>query len=535
MSAFMNDNKTHHHTDSSKKNSGGQPFIRRREVTMSCPNGWGGYWEREVSPRIKERICYELWSPEALSRYLDMLKAFGFNSIQTMETTQAYANTGVTREALRPKILHLLKAARERGMTASHIIASNVCYDPEARDPRFPVTRFDLCWHDPVERRILEEHYRYQSEYAPYVDHLVTHWADPGGGKEGCERCNYRGALELHNTILTIFRARNSKIRSTFNTWMLQSSGWNRWPGLNLDSILHSGILAPDAGVAIGLMNCGADGRRLDWAGQLKSEDVAAIRETGRTAGIWGWYTTDMEILPSLHIHTDILQNYFCSLVEPSGGWIDWHTVDDTCHGFNMPNLYVAGRLMQNPGENARELIDEFLHLYFGNEIAPLMAEALRVIEKTRGQSLRYAAQVGDPSEELHNADMRATRELTGKSSWRKDILALAEEAGKRLEHVGIRADHVPPFPTPMPPADYLEEVKAHLRAIAQFMRFLIEADQVWQLLHQKAAPEIVQAAIARLPEVENSSEHLVHLERSMAQRTKNELCKKAQVHAAGV
>ena len=493
-----------------------QPFIKRREVTMGCP--YSDYWLKEVPQQIKAKVCHELWSPDALSRYLDMLKAFGFNSIQIGDSTQAYVSTGVSPEERRTRILHLLKAARERGMTATWFLWSNTFYDPNARDPRFPMTRFYQCWHDPTEHAFLEDYYRYQSQYAPYVDHLVIHWADPGGGKEGCERCNYRGALELHNAIQAIFRERNPQLRTTFSTWMLISSGWNRWPGLNLDTILHSGILAPDVGVAIGLMNCGADGRRMDWAGQLKREELTAIRAAGRTAGIWGWYTTDLEIAPSLHIHTDILQNYFCSLMEPSGGWIDWHSVDDNCHGFNMPNLYVAGRLMQNPGENARDLIDEFLHLYFGDEIAPLMAEALRVIEKARGQSLRYAVQIGDPSEELHDAAIRETRALTGTSSWRKNVLAMAEEAGKRLEHAGIRAGHTPPFPTPITPADYLEEIKAHLHAIAQLMRFLLQADLVWQLIHKKAAPEIVKAAMARLPEVENSSVHLVHLERWIAQ-----------------
>jgi len=534
MSAFTNDNKAHHHADSPKVVSSGQPFIKRREVTMSAP--CSGYWIKDVPQHLKAKVCHDLWSPEKLSRYLDMLKAFGFNSIQVSDSTQGYVNTGVSPEELRARVMHLLKAARERGMTATWFLWSNTCYDPHAHDPRFPMTRFNLCWHDPTEHAFLEDYYRYQSQYAPYVDHLIIHWADPGGGKEGCKQCNYRGALELHNAIQAIFRERNPQLRTTFSTWfLLHSSTWNKWPGLNLDTILHSGILAPDVGVAIGLMNCGADGQRMDWAGQLKTEEVAAIRGTGRMAGIWGWYTTDLEIAPSLHIHTDILQNYFRSLVEPSGGWIDWHSVDDNCHGFNMHNLYVAGRLMQNPGENARDLIDEFLHLYFGDEIAPLMAEALRVIEKARGQSLRYVTQIGDPSEELHDAAIRETRALTGTSSWRKNVLAMAEEAGKHLEHVGIRADHVPPFPTPIPPADYLEEVKAHLRAIAQFMRFLLATEPVWQMIQDGAEQEAIRTAIRRLPEVENSAEHLIHLERWTAQRTKDELCRKAQVRAAGV
>lgn len=501
-----------------------QPFIKRREVTMCCP--WSDYWLKEVPQPIKAKVCHELWSPEALSRYLDMLQAFGFNSIQIADATQAYNSTGVTPDELRARDLHLLKAARERGMTATWFLWSNVCYDPKARDPRSPMTRFQQCWHDPAEQAILADYYRYQAQYAPYVDHLVTHWADPGGGKEGCQQCNYRGALELHNAIQAIFRERNPQIRTTFSTWMLLSSGWNRWPGLNLDSILHSGILAADAGVAIGLMNGGADGRRLDWAGELKREEVEAIRATGRMAGIWGWYTTDIEIHPSLQVHTGVLQNYFGSLVKPSGGWLDWHSVDDNCHGFNMPNLYVAGRLMQDPSADARVVLGEFLHQYFGAEIAPLMAAALLVVEKARTESMRYSTQTGDPSEELHLKEMRETRALTGTSSWRQAVLAMAEEAGQRLEHAGICAGHTPPFPTPITPADYLEEIKAHLRAIAQLMRFLLQADLVWQQIHKKAAPEIVKAALARLPEVENSSAHLVHLERYTAKCAREALYK---------
>jgi len=515
-------------------NTGNQPFIARREVMMCCP--YADYWAREVPQGIKERVCHELWPPEKLSRYLDMLEAFGFNSIQVGDLTQAYISTGVRPEDLRARDMHLLKAARERGMTATWFLWSNCCYDPGVRDSRVPMTRLRQCWHDPAERAFLEEYYRRQSDYAPYVDHLLTHWADPGGGKEGCGRCDYRGALELHNTIQDLFRKRNPCLRTTFSTWMLiDGSTWNRWPGLEkLENILHSGILAPDVGVALGLMNCGADGQRLDFAGRLKKEEVDAIRDCGRTAGIWCWYTTDNEIAPSLHVQTDILQNYFRSLVEPSGGRLDWHTVDDNCHGLNMPNLYVAGRLMQNPHEDARTILSEFLHRYFGGDAAPAAGEALRVIEKARGQSIRYATQVGDPSEALHLDALRETRELTGTASWRKSVLAMAEEAGKRLEHTGIRAGHTPSFPAPITPADYLDEVRVHLRAIAQLMRFLLEAEKVWNLIRRESSPEAIRTAIARLPEVERSDEHLVHLEWWTAQCGKDELLKKASAPTAG-
>ena len=110
----------------------------------------------------------------------------------------------------------------------------------------------------------------------------------------------------------------------------------------------------------LGLMNYGADGDNLDFAGELKAAELEGVAAAGRQAGVWGWYTADNEINPALHVRTAVLQNYFRSLPPGTRTQLAWHSLDDNFPGLSMQNLYVAGKLMQDPSLDAQELLEEF-------------------------------------------------------------------------------------------------------------------------------------------------------------------------------
>jgi len=78
---------------------------------------------------------------------------------------------------------------------------------------------------------------------------------------------------------------------------MLHSSRFNKWRGYkDVHTILDAGILPADVVICL-------DGN----GGRIKLSDAKAISKVGRKVGVWGWYLTDNEIRPSMHVGTNVL------------------------------------------------------------------------------------------------------------------------------------------------------------------------------------------------------------------------------------
>ena len=89
-----------------------EPFIRTREIISSTP--WGGWVKSDMPLELRQRMFLPFWSESRLRRHLEMLKAFGFNSIQiTVPTVALWC--GADLESWRQRQLFMLKIARELG------------------------------------------------------------------------------------------------------------------------------------------------------------------------------------------------------------------------------------------------------------------------------------------------------------------------------------------------------------------------------------------------------------------------------------
>ena len=56
------------------------PFIRVREALSSVP--WGGWIKTDMPAELRQKYFMTFWPEARLRRQLEMLKAFGFNSVQ---------------------------------------------------------------------------------------------------------------------------------------------------------------------------------------------------------------------------------------------------------------------------------------------------------------------------------------------------------------------------------------------------------------------------------------------------------------------
>jgi hypothetical protein len=230
--------------------------------------------------------------------------------------------------------------------------------------------------------------------------------------------------------------------------------------------------------------------------------EVDRILAMGRKLALWTWYNTDDEIHPALHV----MINAFPSQLTPEQRrdaapvWTEalvWCSVPDNFSGLNTQNLYVAGRLMQDPSLDPQQLLDEFCRGFVGEENAPALATALRAVQQSRSKSWSYTQQPADP--------------------WLDDATRAVDNALRGLQTVKLAPDFQPAWPVTMEPADYLIELQAHLEAIRQMLSFLGGVREVERMKAAGEPVEKLQAAINALPKVEYDPAHTAGLEAERA------------------
>lgn len=493
-------------------NQKNKPFIRTREVISSTP--WGGWVKTDMPLELRQRSFIPFWTEARLRRHIEMLKAFGFNSIQVTIPTQALW-VGADLEEWRMRQLFMLRTARELGLSTSVFVWGAAVADSslkgsaslEAQQVR------ELDWHKPEERAKLEAWYREQAEMSPYVERVITHWVDPGHPQQG----GINTVVEMHNVILGIFREKNPEIRGALSTWFMNGQkvkGEERfiaYPGYEGPVKLAAHPkLDKETQIVRGVTNYGADGDNLDFAAGLKGAELDGVAAAGRQAGVWSWYTADNEINPALHVRTDVLQNYFRSLPPQTRTKLAWHSIDDNFPGLNMQNLYVAGKLMQDPGLDAGKLLEEFVRGFVGEPNASALTAALRAVELARTRSMLYAARVEDAV--APPLVWQKTRRPLPKN-WLDEATTAVDAAIAGMKTVKLEPDFKTAWPVTMEPAEYLGELDAHLEAIRQMLAFLKRVREVERLQAEGTPKEKLEAAIAALPKVIYDPAHTAGLE----------------------
>lgn len=499
------------------KTANREPFIRIREVLTSTP--WGGWVKDHMPEEMRRRFFLPFWPDDRVRRHLEMLKAFGFNSIQTGGNPCGAWWVGADEDEYRRQQLLRCRAARELGMSVSVAVWGAAVADAAKTGQQFS----ELDWSRPEDRARLEAWYRDQAEFAPLADRVVTHWVDPGKPQPG----GIDTVVEMHNFILGIYREKNPQIHGVLSAWFMDNfldvddPACRRYPGFVSEGDLAAHkALDPDSDVALGRFNYNCDGTNViggnygrtlaERESRVSGEVLEAIAATGRKAGIWGWYTADIEINPALHVRTDIMQHYFRNLPPQTRTAVAWHSIDDNFTGLNMQNLYVAGRLMQDPSLDAQALLAEFVVGFVGDRYAAPVTAALRAIEQARARSLLYNAKVQDA---VAPGGAKWEERHWLPPSWLDDTASAVDAAIAGLRSVAPAPDARTAWPVVMEPAEYVGELKAHLEAIRQMLEFLKGVREFERLRSIGASSDTLLAAIDSLPVVEYDPAHSAGME----------------------
>ena len=464
----------------------GKPFFKTREVTLSCPH------DKYIrsSKAIQRTFTYELMEMPRLRRYIDLLREFGFNSVQLSDLWENYESSGwqISPRAFRAKLRAIADYAHSRDMKTTLFVWGTGPVDIQANRGRMDDWRGweKLCPCIKGAMPGLRRHYASQAALAPHFDHVMTHWADPGGCQGG--ECTYETALKLHNEILAAFRRENSTIRSTFSLWFFGATavpGCENWSGYKgFSDILDAGILPEDVGFA--------QGGRFDLA------EAKAVAKAGRRLGVWAWYLADNEICPSLHVHTNVMRDYFSNLPREASRLTDWHTIDANSHILNLASLYVAGQLLKDPYCDPDSALADFCEFAFGPKIGAEVCVAFRAVARTRCQSDYKRLQAPLDGVPI-SSYLRDENEAPLKH---RRIALKALETMRRLRPDAGYKSPLEPLVT----VDFLlKALRAHLKQIAAFAEFRASLRQ--------SRREKTSVTAAQLPKVARAGKFMTQFE----------------------
>ncbi len=450
-----------------KMSSEHNPFLGRRELFIAEIEWHPTASEQKILEDLRLRFGWLNWPEARLKRYIDMADAMGYNAVMMSDADlmRQYDGESTSSAAGLTKIQLMFSHAREkRGMGASFFIwGQKGTGDRVVDNPRDPHQYADMVryWGQMIDR------------YAPFVDHWVVHWADPGGCK--LADCTVNTPQAATNHFRQILRDKGFATDVTFSLWALR---WGGWPGYrDWTSVVDSGILHPETGIS--LM------RNYEYA------IAKAVTNQGRRVGVWGWYLNDMETNPGLHVHAKLLENEFRRLHKSSSVLLDWYSLEDNNHILNLPSLYVGGRLLWDPTMKGEDALREFCDAVWGPASDPLFA-ALGAIEQVRtGPGAAMAERdlwPGGfmPSLAYRDAPARADVET-------------CERALAGLNAIKLDPQFVPKLPLIAEPAELLEQIRAHLRYVLAFARIRHHYQSALAQAHEGRF-EAAQAAMASLP-----------------------------------
>jgi hypothetical protein len=313
-----------------------KPFFKIREVIQyAAARGMPmarTRWPLRNLPWLEKQVSTEKWTGEQLVRYVDYFRACGFNSVQLSETLgwPGGRDHAATRERMKAVIRTMADAAHERGMSATLYVWT---------------IHYFKGWTDPQKRRQTRQQYAELARlYANLVDHVNTHWFDPGPG-------GYVVPQQATAALQAEFRKHNPKIQVTIDTW------YNRtfWKGdPKARTFLDETFCPRDIGIAL--------------SGWYNAAQADLVKKSGRRLGIWGWYLSDWEMTCGSHLwRYPRLVAAFDRLPEEASEKVDWMSVEKCWHALPSDvNLYIAGRKMWEPRRPLDEILTDYLRSVYG-------------------------------------------------------------------------------------------------------------------------------------------------------------------------
>jgi hypothetical protein len=420
------------------------PWIKTRELFVAEIEWHPTPGETQILASLRKTFDWANWDDAMLEGHVDLMDAFGFNSLMTgdWEVFRQLSGAFISPEENTRKAQVLWRRARHNGMgTASTLRGQHGLHsegDP-TNDPE-----------DPKGMANIREYWEYVLEkHGKLVDRWVIFWADPGGGPD------IKTPQKAMNEFFRLLRAKGLSSDASFCLWALR---WGSWGGVqDWKAVVNGGILDPQIGISM--------------MRRYQDDQAHAIAAQYRKVGIWGWYTTDFEVCHSLHVHTHLMENELRKgriLRDQAGQLLDWYSLEDNNHLLNLPSLYVGAQLLWDPDTSADQALAEFCDCVWGGEAGRAVLAALQAIADIRcGGGGIVSSTTGD----LWPNDFMC-RLGRGTDDPDRDLSA-CQQALEGLDKTRPDSGHVPQLPLPpaITPARLKGYVRSHLDFVLEFAR----------------------------------------------------------------
>lgn len=452
--------------------------------------------------RIVKKYCIENWDIDKLMKYVEQMDCYGFNSIQYSDEFEAYMHSGslVTRRELREKLQAMMAKTRAIGNQVTLMFFGGVGFNfngIELADWNEPLVdskvifpkansmpALSYCWNEPQGRKNIEARTTYLSEYAPYIDHILTWFVDPGGcNKNGC---TISTCMAILNYQYKIFKMKNPDMKATYNIWPFASehnmgyrlvdnavpnvSSSRSWGGTYSWKFFKNNIsnLHPDIMIA---------------SRKYTPEIAAQCRKWNRKYGIWSWYTSDQECTASLHVEAERLGREFAALDKDTKE-LEYFSIPSNCHSLNAAGIYIAAKLLWHSQRDPWNILKEFCSNVFGPKISRSVYAGYSAIAKIRNHDVDGDSAFGADYIGAGTDDPDKDAKVAG--------LAL-----KQLKVAEVDEKWVSKIPLAYDRKELLDDLKEHLNMIYQYSLF--RSAYVKLSAKEKIRPRDIQ----KLPKIE--------------------------------
>lgn len=435
------------------------PFLKLRVTHI------GGYTRQVADPATGARLkvpqsatreqnavnLVHNWEPARLADYIDMLDMFGYNGIEFPPALYRPSDNDATSTVRR-------RAVRQR-ITSNGIRAvlklDGTLFDGEGSVPYGSDT--EARYHD---------YYRTRAEAAAHdMDYVLTHWVDAGGWKSTPQHpCTIELLQDLHMQIDSHFKRVNPRIESILSLWALGNPQYQRWLGYQgVDTILGSGKIPKKIG--------------LTMARIYKPDEARKISGAGHEPGVWGWYMADQELIYTMHVHSNRMKQYFSRLPANASRDVFFHSLDNCQRDTNLYSVYVGARLMWNPEADADALLREVARLVYGPKLEDPVFNALKAIADVRCGDVTCKGYWNPLTTRTATTALRDSQTSNG-ILWFSEAHEQSQRAWTGLRNVQIDRTYIPPLPLHREPGVLLDQLKAHVEAIAAYMQFLRQKEE---------------------------------------------------------
>jgi len=430
-------------------------FVTDLFATMSSPNAYG------QGPATSAQLAWNHWDRWELERipdYIDMLDFFGYNAIESEPGQLVADKSNSTEKALvDAKRSIFVDRIRRNGM--AHGVHVTATLDG------------DVPYRDDTKQRYEDYYNSLAQSVGPHVDWAMTHWLDSGGWKSTPEQpCTIEVLQNLHMQVHRAFKKANPKTETILGLWALDKPGFGtsymKWDGYRgVDSILQSGKIPPEVGLAMGQTYRPAEAKKI----------VAA----GHKSSVWGWYLDDNELVYTMHVHSHILQSYLRNVPDEARDLVDFHSLSDCQAETNIYTIYLGARMLWNPRESPEVYLREIARLVYGPKLEAAVFAGLKSIADVR---------CGKRCRGYWNPGFGGRKDFNGIVTF-DQALAQSTAAWEGLKDLQIDRTYVLPLQFHRPVPVLLQELKGHVEAVAKYMQCLQDRDQ------KKSHPTEVPAA----------------------------------------